>query len=58
VTAIDAIREATHDFNGPILYGFASGHTTGPCWTLPLGALVRVVGSGSPAVVVEDPAVE
>ena len=58
VTAIDAIRAATGDFNGPILYGFASGHTTGPCWTLPLGALVRVVGSGSPAVVVEDPAVE
>ena len=58
VTAIDAIREATHDFNGPILHGFASGHTTGPCWTLPLGALVRVVGSAEPAVVVEDPAVE
>jgi muramoyltetrapeptide carboxypeptidase len=58
VTAIDTIREATTDFNGPILYGFASGHTSGPCWTLPLGALVRVVGSSSPAVVVEDPAVE
>ena len=58
VTALDAIRQATHDFNGPILYGFASGHTTGPCWTLPLGALVRVVGSAEPAVVVEDPAVE
>jgi len=58
VTAIDAIREATHDFNGPILYGFPSGHTAGPCWTLPLGALVRVVGSASPSVVVEDPAVE
>jgi muramoyltetrapeptide carboxypeptidase len=58
VTAIDAIRDAIHDFNGPILYGFASGHTTGPCWTLPLGALVRVVGSPSPAVVVEDPAVD
>jgi muramoyltetrapeptide carboxypeptidase len=58
VTAIDAIRAAAEDFNGPILYGFASGHTTGPCWTLPLGALVRVVASASPAIVVEDPAVE
>lgn len=58
VTAIDAIREGTRDFNGPILYGFASGHTAGPCWTLPLGALVRVVASSTPAVVVEDPAVE
>jgi muramoyltetrapeptide carboxypeptidase len=58
VTAADAIREATQDFHGPILYGFPSGHTTGPCWTLPLGALVRVVGAPSPAVVVEEPAVE
>ena len=57
VTAADAIREAMHDFHGPILFGFPSGHTTGPCWTLPLGALVRVVGSSSPAVVIEEPAV-
>ena len=58
VKAVDAIRQAMHDFHGPILFGFPSGHTTGPCWTLPLGALVRVVGSPSPAVVVEEPAVE
>jgi muramoyltetrapeptide carboxypeptidase len=49
VTAADAIREATQDFHGPILFGFPSGHTAGPCWTLPLGALVRVVGAPSPA---------
>jgi muramoyltetrapeptide carboxypeptidase len=58
VTATDAIREATQDFHGPILFGFPSGHTSGPCWTLPLGALVRVVGAPAPAVVVEEPAVE
>ena len=58
VTAVDAIREATQDFHGPILYGFPSGHTTGPCWTLPLGALVRAVGATSPAVVIEEAAVE
>jgi len=58
LTAADAIREATQDFHGPILFGFPSGHTAGPCWTLPLGALVRVVGAPSPAVVVEEPAVE
>ena len=58
VTAADAVRQATHDFHGPILFGFPSGHTRGPCWTLPLGALVRVVGAPSPAVVVEEPAVE
>lgn len=58
VTAADAVRDATQDFHGPILFGFPSGHTTGPCWTLPLGGLVRVVGAPSPAVVVEEPAVE
>ena len=58
VTAADAIRDSLQDFHGPILVGFPSGHTTGPCWTLPLGALVRVVGAPSPAVVVEEPAVE
>jgi muramoyltetrapeptide carboxypeptidase len=57
VTAVDAIRESTQDFHGPILYGFPSGHTTGPCWTLPLGAVVRVVGAPSPAIVIEEPAV-
>jgi muramoyltetrapeptide carboxypeptidase len=57
ITAADAIREATEDFHGPIVAGFPSGHTAGPCWTLPLGALVRVVGSNSPAVVIEEPAV-
>jgi muramoyltetrapeptide carboxypeptidase len=57
VTALDAIRDATRDFNGPILFGFPSGHTAGPCWTLPLGVVVRVVGGPSPAVIVEEPAV-
>ena len=57
VTAADAIRAATQDFHGPILYGFPSGHTSGPCWTLPLGAPVRVVGAPSPAVVIEEAAV-
>ncbi len=58
VTAVDAIREATRGFPGPILAGFPSGHTTGPCWTLPLGSRVRVVGGPAPAVIVEEPAVE
>jgi muramoyltetrapeptide carboxypeptidase len=58
VTAAGAIRDSLQDFHGPILFGFPSGHTTGPCWTLPLGALVRVVGAPAPAVVVEEPAVE
>jgi muramoyltetrapeptide carboxypeptidase len=58
VTAVDAIREATRGFQGPILAGFPSGHTTGPCWTLPLGSRVRIVGGAAPAVIVEESAVE
>jgi len=58
VTAADSVRDALQDFHGPILFGFPSGHTTGPCWTLPLGTLVRVVGASSPAIVIEEPAVE
>jgi muramoyltetrapeptide carboxypeptidase LdcA involved in peptidoglycan recycling len=58
VTALDAIRDATREFHGPVLFGFPSGHTTGPCWTLPLGAVVRVVGAPSPVVVIEEPAME
>jgi muramoyltetrapeptide carboxypeptidase len=56
-TVLDAIRSVTHDFNGPILLGFPSGHTAGPCWTLPFGTAVRVVAGPSPAVILEEPAV-
>jgi muramoyltetrapeptide carboxypeptidase len=41
-TALDVIQSLAIDFPGPVLFGFPSGHTTGPCWTLPLGARVRV----------------
>jgi muramoyltetrapeptide carboxypeptidase len=58
ITARQAIEEATRDFAGPVLYGFPSGHTTGPCWTLPLGVGVRVVSRPRPAIIVEDAPVE
>ncbi|NOT28309.1 MAG: LD-carboxypeptidase [Acidobacteria bacterium] len=41
-TAADAIRAFTTDFPGPVLFGFPSGHTAGPCWTLPFGVRVFV----------------
>jgi muramoyltetrapeptide carboxypeptidase len=53
-TARDVIQRLTRDFAGPILLGFPSGHTSGPCWTLPLGVRVRVTTSPHPAVVVEE----
>jgi muramoyltetrapeptide carboxypeptidase len=58
VTARDVIVNLTAGFSGPILFGFPSGHTTGPCWTLPLGVDVRVESRPRPTIVIEDSAVE
>ena len=58
LTAHDVIASAMSDFPGPVLIGFPSGHTTGPCWTLPLGTAVRVKAGAHPAVIVEESPVE
>ena len=57
-TARDTIAAALEGFPGPVLHGFPSGHTTGPCWTLPLGVRARVVAAPRPRLVIEEPAVE
>jgi muramoyltetrapeptide carboxypeptidase len=54
ITARDTIAEATRRFDGPILYGFPSGHTDGPCWTVPLGVTVRVVAHDQGGLIVEE----
>lgn len=54
VTARDVIHRLTRDFPGPVLFGFPSGHTSGPCWTLPLGVQVRVTTRPHPSIVVEE----
>ena len=56
--ALDVIRTFAQDFPGPVITGFPSGHTTGPCWTLPLGVRVRVVTTPLPSIVVEESPVE
>jgi muramoyltetrapeptide carboxypeptidase len=48
------VEVLTREVAGPILYGFPSGHTAGPCWTLPLGIRVRVSTEGRPALRVEE----
>lgn len=57
-SALEVIRAFARDCRGPVITGFPSGHTTGPCWTLPLGVRVRVVTTPRPAVVVEESPVE
>jgi muramoyltetrapeptide carboxypeptidase len=54
VTIRDVLREVTEELALPVLFGFPSGHTTGPCWSLPLGVRVHVRSSPGPAVVVEE----
>ena len=58
VTARGVIETLTRDFPGPVIFGFPSGHTSGPCWTLPFGVHVRVVTRPRPAVIIEEAPVE
>jgi muramoyltetrapeptide carboxypeptidase len=57
VTAREVIARLTTGFPGPVLFGFPSGHTSGPCWTLPFGVDVRVESNPRPVIVIEDSAV-
>jgi muramoyltetrapeptide carboxypeptidase len=52
------VADCLRDFPGPVLFGFPSGHTAGPAWTLPLGVMTRVVAAREPRVIVEEAAVE
>jgi muramoyltetrapeptide carboxypeptidase len=52
------IAELVSDFPGPVLYGLPSGHSSGATLTLPFGVRARVVTGGSPALVIEESAVE
>ncbi len=54
ITARDVVYRLTQGFPGPVVYGFPSGHTAGPCWTLPLGVGVRLITSPHPSIVVEE----
>ena len=58
VTAASVIEEFAAACRGPVLAGFPSGHTTGPCWTLPLGVTCRIITRPEPALIVEDAPVE
>jgi muramoyltetrapeptide carboxypeptidase len=56
--ALDVIVELFREFNGPVVFGFPSGHTTGPCVTLPFGVRARVVSTRErSAVIIEEAAV-
>jgi muramoyltetrapeptide carboxypeptidase len=56
--ARDAIESALRDYPGPVLFGFPSGHTSGPCWTVPFGVVVSVSGGPEPCLTIEESPVE
>jgi muramoyltetrapeptide carboxypeptidase len=57
-TARAVIADLFAAFPGPVLYGFPSGHTTGPAMTLPLGVVCRVIAGSRPRLVIEESAVQ
>jgi muramoyltetrapeptide carboxypeptidase len=56
-TARATVADLVRDFRGPVLFGFPSGHTTGPSRTIPLGVAGRVIGGRTARLVVEEAAV-
>ena len=48
VTARDVIAEVMDGFQGPVLLGFPSGHTTSPLVSLPLGVEARIIAGPHP----------
>jgi muramoyltetrapeptide carboxypeptidase len=57
-TAHAVIEEFARDCPGPVVTGFPSGHTRGPCLTLPFGVTCALVTQPTPTLIVEDAPVE
>ena len=58
VTVRDTLADLFADFDGPVVFGFPTGHVAGPARTLPLGVQARLVAGGSVHLVIEEAAVE
>lgn len=53
----DVLRGLTTAFPGPVLFGFPSGHTPGPTWTLPFGVRATVVAGSRALISIDERAV-
>ena len=51
------IAERLREFGGPVVFGFPTGHTDGPLWTLPLGVEVTVATTPRARIIIEEGAV-
>ena len=56
-SAREVLAEVCHRFNGPVIFGFPSGHSVGPSLTLPFGVNVRVVAGQRTMIIIEEAAV-
>jgi muramoyltetrapeptide carboxypeptidase len=45
-TIEELLRDLTADLGVPVLFGFPTGHTVSPAWTLPLGVRARLDSEG------------
>jgi muramoyltetrapeptide carboxypeptidase len=57
VMARDVVREALHDFPGPVVLGLRSGHTPGATITLPFGVRATLAVSATPRLTIDEAAV-
>ena len=57
-SARGVLADLLREFDGPVVYGFPSGHTARPLVTLPFGVRARVVANQLPRVIIEEAAVE
>jgi muramoyltetrapeptide carboxypeptidase len=57
-SARGVLADLLRDFEGPVVYGFPSGHTARPLVTLPFGVRARVVARDHPRLIIEEAAVE
>ncbi len=53
-TARAVLADLLKHFDGPVVFGFPSGHTAGPSVTLPFGVKARVVAAGTPRLIIEE----
>jgi len=54
----ELLADLFENFNGPVLFGFPTGHTAGPVVTLPFGINVTVISGGRSRLVFNEAAVE
>lgn len=57
VSALDAVREAFAGFDGPIVAGVRSGHTSGAMLTLPFGVRATLAAGDAVSLTIDEPAV-